>query len=134
MEIITKSADETKKAGRDFSNKLKAGSVVALVGELGAGKTTFIQGVAEGLGITQRVNSPTFIIMRSYDDFYHVDLYRLDEHIKDEVTNLGLLDLVREGKSIILIEWAEKIRDLLPKDAIWIKIEDNGEDQRRITI
>ena len=81
MEVITKSAGETKEVGRKFSADLTAGDVVGLTGELGSGKTTFIQGVAEGLGVSARVNSPTFIIMREYGKLYHVDLYRLEENL-----------------------------------------------------
>lgn len=135
MEVITKSADETQKVGREFANKLTPGAVVALVGDLGAGKTTFVQGVADGLGVKEKVNSPTFIIMRTYKpNFCHVDLYRLESNISEEVENLGLLDLISEGESVILIEWAEKIRDLLPKNAIWVKMEDVGNDTRKITL
>jgi tRNA threonylcarbamoyladenosine biosynthesis protein TsaE len=134
MEVITNSARETQEFGKEFSAKLTPGSTVALSGDLGAGKTTFIQGIAEGLGIKERVNSPTFIIMRSYEDFYHVDLYRLEENVESEVTNLGIPDLVDEGKSIIVIEWAEKMRGMLPKNTIWINIENVDENTRKISI
>ena len=111
-----------------------SGDVVALSGDLGAGKTTFIKGVAEGLGISSRINSPTFIIMRDYGDFYHVDLYRLEKNVNQEVENLGLMDIISEGKSIVVIEWAEKIKKILPKNTIWVEIKDLGEQKRSIKI
>lgn len=134
MEIITNSAEETQKVGREFSARLKPGDVVGLVGELGSGKTTFIQGVAAGLGIKGRVNSPTFIIMREYGNFCHVDLYRLEEDLKAEMDNLGLFDKISGGTSIVLIEWAERIRNLLPKKTKWVSFKDLGENRRRIKL
>lgn len=120
--------------GKRFSANLKPGDVVALSGDLGAGKTVFVQGVAEGLGIKGRISSPTFIIMRSYGDFYHVDLYRLEGEFEKEITNLGLSDIIRDGNSIVLVEWAEKIRDLLPKSTIWVNIDLISETERKINI
>jgi tRNA threonylcarbamoyladenosine biosynthesis protein TsaE len=105
-----------------------------LSGELGSGKTTFIQGVAEGLGIKARVNSPTFIIMREYGSLYHVDLYRLEENLEREVENLGLLDIISEGRSIVIIEWAERIKKLLPQKTNWVNFENIKEDKRKISI
>lgn len=115
---------------------------MGLTGSLGAGKTTFVQGIARGLGIKARINSPTFIILREYpvksrqglvSAFYHVDLYRLEQNLEEEVRNLGLLDLMKEGRSIIVIEWAEKIRDLLPDETRWVEFEET-ENGRRIII
>jgi tRNA threonylcarbamoyladenosine biosynthesis protein TsaE len=134
MEVITKNADETKKLGKSFSARLKPGDVIGLSGELGSGKTTFIQGVAEGLGIKARVNSPTFIIMREYGSLYHVDLYRLEENLEREVENLGLLDIISEGRSIVIIEWAERIKKLLPQKTNWVNFENIKEDKRKISI
>lgn len=103
------------------------------MGDLGAGKTTFVQGLAEGLGIKERILSPTFILMREYGNLYHVDLYRLEEGIDEEVRNLGLTDIWGKKDNIVIIEWAEKITDLLPENTIWMNFEilDEG---RRITI
>jgi len=105
MEYHTKSAEETKATGERFSADLKPGDIVALSGELGAGKTTFIQGLAKGLGVKERVLSPTFIIMRKYTtpkefDFYHVDLYRLEGDMKNEIENLGLAEIFERQKDI----------------------------------
>jgi len=134
MEIITKSPTETKTAGQKLSASLKPGDIVALSGGLGAGKTTFVQGVAAGLNANARITSPTFIIMRDYDDFHHVDLYRLEENVEQEVENLGLIDIIKEGKSIVIIEWAEKIESLLPGNTIWVNIENTSESERKIEI
>jgi tRNA threonylcarbamoyladenosine biosynthesis protein TsaE len=135
MEITTNSADATKKAGEEFSAQLKPGDVVGFVGGLGAGKTTFIQGMAKGLGIKERIISPTFILMRNYKpNFFHVDLYRLEGALQEEFENLGLAHLIAEGRSIIAIEWAEKAKNLLPKKTIWVNISEMGENNRVIKI
>lgn len=141
MEIFTDSAEATQEAGRKLSSSLAKGDVVALKGDLGAGKTTFIQGIAKGLGIKERVTSPTFIIMRTYDakssgydNFYHVDLYRLERNLEAEIDNLGLGDIIKSGKSIVVIEWAEKIAGFLPDNTRWINIKHIEGDKRKIII
>ena len=138
MEFITKSAFETKSLGKEIASNLGGGEVFALSGELGSGKTTFVQGFAEGLGITARIISPTFILMRKYKvgdkDFYHIDLYRLEGNIENEVINLGLSDLWEKPENIVVIEWAEKIKNMIPKSAKWIKFENLGGDKRKIII
>ena len=138
MEFITKSALETKSLGKEVASKLEGGVVFALSGELGSGKTTFVQGFAEGLGIKARIISPTFILMRKYGvedkDFYHIDLYRLEGNIENEVINLGLGDLWEKPENIVVIEWAEKIKNMIPKSAKWIKFENLGGDKRKIII
>lgn len=141
MEIFTDSAESTQEAGRKLSSTLVKGDVVALRGDLGAGKTTFIQGIARGLGIKERVTSPTFIIMRTYeqegsayDNFYHVDLYRLEQNLEAEIDNLGLGDIIKKGKSIVVIEWAEKVAGLLPDTTKWINIKYIEGGKRRIII
>ena len=109
--------------------------VIALTGNLGSGKTTFVQGFAKGLGLKARIISPTFILMRKYgENFYHVDLYRLEGNIESEVRNLGIEDIWKDPKNIVVIEWAEKIKKMIPKSAQWIKFENLGKDERKITI
>lgn len=120
--------------GRKFAAELIGGKTLALTGDLGSGKTTFVQGLAQGLGFTGRIISPTFILMRKYPGFYHVDLYRFEGNIAREVQNIGLTDIWGKDKNIVVIEWAEKIEDLIPPEAIWIKFEDMGGDKRRIII
>ena len=110
--IITKSFEETQQLGMDFAKTLKPGDVVCLHGDLGSGKTTFVQGVAKGLGNTKQIISPTFIIMRTYKNMYHIDLYRIEN--ENDINGIGLLDLIKEQDRVILIEWPEKIEHLLP--------------------
>ncbi len=133
MELITESAGETKRFGQKIADSLKKGGVIALSGDLGSGKTTFVQGVAKGLGVSNRIISPTFILLRKYGNFYHVDLYRLEENIEKEVRNLGVFDIWKDPKNIVVIEWAEKIKDMVPKGAKWIKFENLGRSRRKIT-
>lgn len=142
MEVITKSAKETfdfgRKVGSDIAKKSLprrwAGKIFALSGDLGSGKTTFLQGFAAGLGIKNKIVSPTFILMRQYGNFYHLDLYRLEGNVKKEVENLGLFDIWQEKSNIIAIEWAEKVKDILPKETIFINFENLEEKERKITI
>lgn len=141
MEVTTKSAEETKTLGRKIADTLKGGEILALFGDLGTGKTTFVQGLAEGLGYTGRITSPTFILMRGYpvkhasvDNLYHVDLYRFETDVEKEVVNLGLTDIWQNPKNVVVIEWAEKINDVLPKNAQRIIFSNKGADSRLITI
>ncbi|MBI5122538.1 tRNA (adenosine(37)-N6)-threonylcarbamoyltransferase complex ATPase subunit type 1 TsaE [Candidatus Roizmanbacteria bacterium] len=114
--IITTNFEETQQLGFDLAKSLKGG-VVCLYGDLGSGKTTFVQGLARGLGIEKRIISPTFIIMRTYEiedkNFYHVDLYRIEN--EKDVEGLGLLEIMKDDASIVVIEWPEKIENLLPE-------------------
>jgi tRNA threonylcarbamoyladenosine biosynthesis protein TsaE len=146
MEVITKSSEDTKSLGKRFSANLKGGEVVALVGDLGSGKTTFAQGFAQGLGIKENIISPSFILMRSYKinsprhpelvsgSLYHLDLYRLEENINQELINIGFNEILEDKKGIILIEWAEKAKDFLPKKTKWVNFEYLNENERKITI
>ncbi len=141
MEITTKSAKETSEFGEKVASDLKVkGAVVfALTGDLGSGKTTFVKGLAKGLGITQIILSPTFILMRQYrispsTSFFHVDLYRLESNIEKEMKNMGVDDLWSNKENIIAIEWAEKAKDFIPKNAAWITFENIGKGKRKIII
>lgn len=137
MEIFTKSAQETQRFGRKFTSGLKGGEVIALVGELGGGKTTFVQGLARGLGIKKRITSPTFILRRDYKakskKLVHIDLYRLEEKIEEEFKNLDIEEDLRE-KAIVVIEWADKVRNSLPPSVIWITFENLGGEERKIKV
>lgn len=124
--------------GRKIAADLKGGEVLALSGNLGSGKTTFVQGLAKGLGLKQRIISPTFILIRRYDlknkYLYHVDLYRFEKDTVKEVKNLGIEDMWVSPNCITVIEWAEKIKDIIPKKATWVYFENIGESQRKIII
>lgn len=136
MRIKTKSADETKKvakllAGDILRSHLKTvkGLVLAFSGDLGSGKTTFIQGFLKGLGVKNKVTSPTFVIMKNYRLAYHIDCYRLRKPA--ELINLGFKELLNKPKSIFLIEWAEKIKRILPKDTIWLEFRHGKKENER---
>jgi len=120
-EIITKSFQETQKLGEEFSTKIKAGGVLCLEGDLGAGKTTFTQGLLKGLGCEGPFTSPTFVLMKKYkENIYHLDAYRIDETSLDD---LGWEELITDLKNIIIVEWSERIKNKIPKNANWIKFE-----------
>lgn len=124
--------------GEKIGTSLTGGEIIALEGDLGSGKTTFIQGLAKGLGVSSVVISPTFILMRAYPagekNFYHLDLYRLEGELEGEIENLGLLDLWGRKENVVVIEWAEKITKLLPKDTKVINFEYLGENERKIIV
>lgn len=123
----TKSAEETKLLASKFATK-HSGNIIALIGELGSGKTTFVQGFAKGLGIKEKIISPTFVLIKQYSTLYHVDLYRV-ENFQD----LGFEEILANPNNIVLIEWAEKFKNL-PKNTIRITIEKLAGDKRLITI
>ncbi|MDO8574709.1 MAG: tRNA (adenosine(37)-N6)-threonylcarbamoyltransferase complex ATPase subunit type 1 TsaE [bacterium] len=145
MEIIAKSANETKKVAALLAKTIKerplskTALVVASEGNLGSGKTTFIQGLAAGLGVKESVLSPTFlilkqfsIVLKNYKNFYHIDAYRLKN--SEELLELGFKDLLNNPENIIVIEWADKIKKILPKDILWIIFENLGKNRRRIIL
>ncbi len=131
--VITRSEDETVEFARRFAARLRPGAVVLLVGDLGAGKTTFVRGMALGLGLDpDSVSSPTFTLIQEYrgnPSLYHVDLYRLQGA---ETEDLGLEEL-SAGNAVVAIEWAEKLRER-PAGAIEVRFQDRGEDERAITV
>jgi tRNA threonylcarbamoyladenosine biosynthesis protein TsaE len=132
--VTTNSEPETAEAGRRLAGELQAGSVVLLIGDLGAGKTAFTRGLAEGLGIQPGdVSSPTFTIVQEYRGgripLYHVDLYRLDD--AREIDDLGLDEIAANG--VLAIEWAEKL-PRRPADAIIVRLAHGDGDTREITI
>jgi len=120
--IITSSSIETKDFAKNLAKKTPVGTIVALIGDLGSGKTTFAQGFAEGLDILESIVSPTFKLVSEYDGekckLIHVDTYRLDS-IEDFLNICGE-DIIRTPGAIILIEWADKIIDILPPDTVQI--------------
>lgn len=139
MKIKTKSAEETKEAGKELALKLTPGDVLLLYGNLGAGKTTFTQGLAEGLGIKERILSPTFVLQRSHSlnlhnikTFHHIDLYRIEG--KSEIDSLGLSEILQDKEAVMLIEWAEKLKDYMPEKGYKILIDYLDDKTRSIEI
>lgn len=129
---VTKSIKETQKLGEELAKRVQNGGVICLYGDLGAGKTTLVQGIARGLGIKQKVVSPTFIIVRKYGQLWHVDLYRLRNLL--EIKDLGLEELWQDKRNIVVVEWPERAVGLWPKNAIKITLETVGESERKISI
>ena len=138
MIIETRSAKETYELGVSLGKQAKEGQVFTLVGDLGVGKTVFTQGMADGLDISEPISSPTFTIVQVYDEgrlpFYHFDVYRIGDI--SEMDEIGFEDYVY-GQGVALIEWANLIEEILPKQCTAITIEkdlEQGFDYRRITI
>ncbi len=135
--IVTHSEEETRAWGAKLGRLLRPGDVVALVGPLAAGKTRFVQGIARGMGIQRPVTSPTFILMNVYHSpdgrvLCHVDCYRMRDPV-EEAYDMGLDQQVR-GEEICVIEWAERIASLLPRDHLVVEFEEIGEGKRRLRI
>jgi len=133
-EFVTRSADETERVGERLGRRLVPGEVVALSGELGAGKTCFIRGLARGLGVTQGVSSPTFVIVNQYTGrmpVFHIDAYRTES--LTELLDIGFDEYV-SGDSVTVIEWSDKLEPLLPSGAIRVRISGLGDEPRTIRI
>ena len=134
INIITSNEKETRQLGYKLAHALPNGSVVCLLGDLGAGKTTLVRGVAEALNIKEVVQSPTFNIMKIYlkgdKPLIHIDAYRL----ADINTDIGLDEYIGYETGLTMIEWPLFIENLLPKDAIYVELKHLGEDRRDISI
>jgi len=133
---ISNSVDETIGIGAALAKRLKAGDVVALIGDLGSGKTVLTKGIARGLGVkdVRYVNSPTFVIIKEYKGklpLYHFDLYRLDHSSVIDAENF---EEYFYGGGVTVVEWADKIRRLLPKKHIEVRLSVAGEGKRKIKI
>jgi tRNA threonylcarbamoyladenosine biosynthesis protein TsaE len=132
--LATATADDTRSLGRAVAPLLRGGDVLSLTGDLGAGKTTLVQGVAAGLGVDQPVLSPTFTLVREYEGrerLYHVDVYRLDR-IHD-VLDLGLEEMLDQD-GIVLIEWGDAIETLLPEDLLQVELTIAPDGDRRLLL
>jgi len=129
------SPDETQRIGREFGADLRQGTVVALVGQLGAGKTQFVKGLVAGVGARSEVTSPTFTLIHEYTGgripVYHFDFFRIED--RQSAERLGL-DEYFFGDGISIVEWADKFRDVIPANALWISFETKSENERLITL
>ena len=127
--MVTASEEETIRFAKEYAKTLRAGDVVLLHGELGAGKTAFVKGIAQGLGIEEEITSPTYAYMNDYGGLYHYDCYRLKSGAQAEA--LGLTDYFY-ADGICVIEWSENIADVLPENCKEVFIRKIGENEREI--
>lgn len=151
--FVTKNRKETQDLGKALSREIKTGDIICLSGDLGTGKTTFTQGLLKGLKINGPYTSPTFVILKNYKgkfkvltasagsrpggksskfkviDIYHIDAYRVKAK---DILNLGWKEMLAEKENIIIIEWADRIRKIIPRGAAWIKFEWLDKDKRKI--
>jgi len=140
MQITSHSADETFEFGKKLADHFRGGDVLLLVGDLGAGKTTLMKGLAIGLGVNVEVSSPTFTLMNHYPansgtikNLVHIDTYRLKD--ENDLIEIGIEDYLSESDSLCVIEWPEKIVELLKnKKTFTVVIEHLGENNRKITM
>jgi tRNA threonylcarbamoyladenosine biosynthesis protein TsaE len=145
MEFITNSPQQTKKLGRQLAEKIlrrrlkKKALVIGLLGDLGGGKTTFLQGFAKGLGIKEKITSPTFVIMKKFEIkkpnfriFCHIDCYRTKKAA--EISDLGFKEIISSSRNIVAVEWADKIKKILPDDVAILKFEFIDGKTRKIAI
>jgi tRNA threonylcarbamoyladenosine biosynthesis protein TsaE len=135
LAISSRSVQETQRLGQRVGELAQAGDVLALEGELGAGKTNFAQGLAKGLGVTEVVNSPTFILANEYLSgripLYHIDAYRVQD--ASEARGFGLDDYLL-GDGVTVVEWADRVNEALPEDTLVVRLEYVGENERSIRL
>lgn len=133
IRFISKSPEETIKIAMQLSKYILPGSIICLSGDLGAGKTAFTQGLGKGLGITDHITSPSYTIINEYYTasmpLYHFDVYRLES--PDEIFELAC-DEYFFGEGVTIIEWAEKIKEVLPKEKLWITIKYGKKPNERV--
>lgn len=142
FKTITYSEKQTFNLGKKLAKKLRNGKVIALIGPLGAGKTILIKGLAKGLGIKKTITSPTFVLMKIYRTrinadkkikwLVHVDAYRLKSG--QDLVSIGLEDWFNRPDTVTVIEWADRVKNILPKNTITIKIEIGKKKNERIII
>jgi len=133
MDFFSRSPDQTRRIGKRLGGVLQAGDVICLQGDLGAGKTTFVQGVAQGWGSLDSVSSPTFILVNVYrradqNQLFHMDAYRLDS--TPEAEEMDLDSMLADGA--LLIEWPERMDGLVPDERLWINLEHIDEEEREM--
>jgi len=138
-EYITKSTKKTQDIAKQLAKKIlkkKSAVVIGLTGELGGGKTAFIQGLAKGLGVKKKILSPTFVIYKKFKmkdkNFYHFDCYRIQG--ARDLLKLGFAEIISNPQNIIAIEWADKVKEILPLETIWINFKFIDDKTRQIMI
>ena len=133
--LYTSSAEQTRQMARDFAALLRGGEIVFLRGPIGAGKTVFVKGVAEALGMKSSPTSASFSLMKRYQKgsktLFHIDLFRLSE---GEVFNLGFEEMLEDEKAVILAEWPDPLAAMLPQDRLEMDFTLCGGDERRISL
>lgn len=129
LTVVTKNLAETQTLGERIGHRLKGDETLALVSPLGGGKTSFTQGLARGVGAKSRVTSPTFVLEKIYHgpklELHHFDAYRIEAQ---EMGSTGLDEIL--GEAVVVVEWADRIKELLPKDTIWVTIKVEEKDRR----
>ncbi len=131
---MTKSVDDTRALASEVAGFVRAGDLIVLAGDLGAGKTAFTQGLAKGLGVTDAVTSPAFVLVRSYAGrvpLTHIDVYRLD-HLQ-EVFDLGISEIVDSG-GVTVVEWGDVVTPALPADLLEVRLDHGGADDDRALV
>lgn len=146
LKYISKSVKETYNIAKKFAAKLHGGEVLCLIGDLGAGKTAFTKGIAAGLGISNTITSPTFVLMKVYEakkhkntktlkqkfDLIHIDAYRLNNG--EQLAEIGATDYFKDSNCITVIEWADRVKDIWPDNVIKIEFKILKGDKREINI
>lgn len=132
---ITTNPAQTQKLGELLARELWGGEIICLTGELGSGKTTFAQGVLRGLKAKGPYTSPTFLVIKHYrkeiQSVYHIDCYRIKSQ---DILELGWGEIIRDKNNVVIVEWAEKIKKIVPKGAVWIVFSHLNENQRKIIL
>lgn len=153
--FITKNAEQTRKLGELLAKELRGGGIICLTGDLGSGKTTFAQGILKGLGAKGPHTSPTFVVMKHYKYFskvrpfpssgkavgipqgqtlkniYHIDCYRVGAQ---DILGLGWEEIVSGKNNVVIVEWAERIKSIIPEGAVWVEFEHSGDDKRKLVL
>ena len=140
IEITTNSDEETRNFAKGLLKELKPGDILALEGDLGGGKTTFTQGLLSAIGIKEKITSPTFLIIKKYklvrkkqfSEIFHIDFYRIED--SKETEYLGIQEIFEHKSALIIIEWADRVKNIIPKRAIWVKFKFVSENKRLITV
>jgi len=144
-EFITTSAKQSQELGKKLSQEIKIGEIICLTGELGAGKTTFTQGILKGLKVEGPYTSPTFLIIKQYKkkfpiskqfpnkfqmhNIYHIDAYRVNS---EDILNLGWKEIIANSQNVVIIEWADRIKKIIPPNSLWISFKWLAQDKRKI--